>query len=194
MSYKIHKIFPETFYQASNIIDDKYRIELVEFAHAIEKEMTDVSHIWDCTIKTSYLSHNLCLSDKCKKLIETFSLHVNKYLQELGILTQYIFTNGWINISEKHNYQEQHGHSGSMLSLIYYLDIPNNSGNTVFKKIYETQRVQSTELNSLNAITHKVEAKTNDLVIFPSYMPHFVTKNKSHDKRLTMSFNTREVY
>ena len=58
---------------------------------------------------------------------------------------------------------------------MFYLQIPKNSGNLNFK----SERSEIFEL----------KPKTGKLVLFPSKLNHFVTKNKSDEQRISLAFN-----
>jgi len=45
------------------------------------------------------------------------------------------------------------------------------------------------ELNLINNSLHRFNARTGNLIIFPSSIPHSVSTNNSQEKRYSLAFN-----
>jgi uncharacterized protein (TIGR02466 family) len=102
--------------------------------------------------------------------------------------------NFWFNVNPKGSYNTLHNHQDSILSGVYYIDIPDeNMGNIEFHRDDEAQYYipenldRYTQFTSTKA-TYKPE--TGLLLIFPSWLKHFVQGNQSEHLRISMSFNT----
>lgn len=102
--------------------------------------------------------------------------------------------NFWFNVNPKGSYNTLHNHQSSVLSGVYYIDIPDeNMGNIEFHRDDEAQYYipenldRYTQFTSTKA-TYKPE--TGLLLIFPSWLRHFVHSNQSEKHRISMSFNT----
>ena len=103
--------------------------------------------------------------------------------------------NFWFNVNPKGSYNTLHNHQHSVLSGVYYIDIPtDNMGNIEFHRSDEAQYYipdnmdKYTQFTSTKA-TYKPE--TGMLLIFPSWLKHFVHSNQSEQSRISMSFNTQ---
>jgi len=82
----------------------------------------------------------------------------------------------WFNITKPGESTGVHNHKNkSKISGVFYLDVPNNSGNIFFRM----------------GKTHELEIPsiTGKLILFPSPLNHFVTKNNSDLNRISLAFN-----
>lgn len=110
----------------------------------------------------------------------------------------------WYNVNRRGNYNHQHYHPQSVLSGVFYLKIPNNSGRIMFLRAasegdrmdYLTQWQQDNGLDlsgSVNTnVMYEVVPEENLLLIFPGHLEHYVSQNNSTDKddaRISLSFN-----
>ena len=78
-----------------------------------------------------------------------------------------------------------HNHNKSYVSAVVYLKLPKGSGNIVFRPRYNQYD------NSAYSSTFKPEEGT--YFIFPGYLDHFVTRNQSDEKRISLSINFEKV-
>ena len=87
----------------------------------------------------------------------------------------------WLNSMRPGDVTTAHTHDDDdeLLSCVYYVRVPKNSGNLI---IYE---------NSGNGGQNKIEidSTTGDFVFFKPDVPHEVTKNNSSEHRLSIAFN-----
>jgi uncharacterized protein (TIGR02466 family) len=106
--------------------------------------------------------------------------------------------NCWFNINYKNNYNRQHVHPGSFLSGVLYMKVPKNSGNIVFldhsfniRTSYEENfRIQNElPLNNVFSKEWKYTPTENLLLIFPSWLEHYVEPNMSDEERISIAFN-----
>tara|TARA_B110000977_G_C11082438_1_gene493348 strand:+ start:454 stop:1056 length:603 start_codon:yes stop_codon:yes gene_type:complete len=103
--------------------------------------------------------------------------------------------NMWININDdKHSYNKQHNHSGSTMSGVYYVKGNENSGKICFPRpsledyiIQTTGRV--TETNQFTYSEAGYAPEEGKLLLFPSYVPHYVETNQTNDERISIAFN-----
>ena len=110
--------------------------------------------------------------------------------------------NIWINISEKHHYNEWHIHHGSVLSGVYYInhDGSKENGDIIFKhpngtymNIAHWPEGLVENLNEVTAEVVNITPKPNMLLIFPSWLEHKVEINLKDDTRISSSFNSRPI-
>ena len=104
----------------------------------------------------------------------------------------------WVNINEKHHYNDWHVHPFATLSGVYYIKHDGvESGDIMFK---HPEHPQLTALHfppkiveAGNAVTSgviNVTPKSNMLLMFPSWMNHSVKVNLKNDPRISVSFNS----
>lgn len=81
----------------------------------------------------------------------------------------------WFNTSTKGQSTRIHNHhQKSIISGVYYLEVPKNSANLFFKN---------------NKDKLEIESKKGRLIFFPSELDHYVLENKSEDPRISLAFN-----
>ena len=102
--------------------------------------------------------------------------------------------NSWININSKDCYNSTHVHAGTTFSGVYYVKSSEQSGLIRFERnFYESFLINSygkindrSELNADGVYYSPVEGR---ILLFPSYIPHSVEKNKDDLERVSISFN-----
>ena len=110
--------------------------------------------------------------------------------------TTSMVTSAWVNINSPGAYNVRHSHPESNLSGVLWVKCPKDSGKIKFfnSKNFETY----TEINSYikefkeRNLIHEVywfEPREGRMIIFPSYLEHQVTENKSSEDRISISFN-----
>tara|TARA_S200002703_G_C3773878_1_gene238259 strand:- start:404 stop:1039 length:636 start_codon:yes stop_codon:yes gene_type:complete len=106
----------------------------------------------------------------------------------------------WVNVYENGEYQEEHTHlrteydsRPSQFSCIHFLKFDSENHIPVtFVDPIETTRYTSLEMNSNHYRSHYYpKIKEGDLLMFPSYLSHFVRPSQSTpgNPRITVSFN-----
>lgn len=147
---------------------------------------------WYCNVKTSYRT-----STENEKWVMPFlnSIRGNvmEFLNDLYELDDtklaVEFRTPWINIYNKFDYQEQHSHfcTRDNFSYCYYHKKPENSGDIVFV----SGSVDYNEFYPYPIVDHKYkpEVSEGEILIFPSWLNHLVTPNKTEKSRVTISGN-----
>ena len=77
---------------------------------------------------------------------------------------------------------------------VYYVKVPENSGRLVFENpIQQHDFVMKSnmikEFNLVNAGYWCAEPKENDLIMFPSWLKHYVEPSESDEERISIAFN-----
>ena len=116
-------------------------------------------------------------------------------------VTQHI-DNMWVNINEKHHYNDWHVHPGSALSGVFYIkhDGSKENGDIVFKRsnglYFSLSHWPGGLVKTLNEVTAEIiniEPKPNMLLIFPAWLEHKVEMNLKDDNRISLSFNSGPI-
>ncbi len=85
----------------------------------------------------------------------------------------------WFNIAMPGDSTGWHDHkSDAILSGVYYLSVPKNSGNINFRK----------KLNNLWDESY-LRSEAGKMILFDSKIQHSVSKNQSKDRRISLAFN-----
>ena len=118
-------------------------------------------------------------------------------LYNLGYNYDTDLDNLWFNVNRKHNYNHTHNHTGTEFSGVYYLEVPENSGNLTFNNPNKAANNilfygrDFSDYNEFNSLQSHVSPKKGLLVLFPSFLEHNVDMNLSDDPRISLSFNVQ---
>ena len=102
--------------------------------------------------------------------------------------------NMWANINPPGGYNRPHIHANSLFSGVYYIKAPENSGDfsctdpRAGAQLNMPARVKGTPPKELWREVH-LEPKVNRIIMFPSWLWHYVEPNESNDIRISVSFN-----
>jgi uncharacterized protein (TIGR02466 family) len=104
----------------------------------------------------------------------------------------------WINIFKPGAQEAQHSHDGSLLSCSYYVDAPKDCGCIVMPDPIGARRSyrEFTKTAGNDLLTRReiaVEPQPGRLVMFESWLPHYVQCNKSDGVRISIAMNLREA-
>ena len=131
-----------------------------------------------------------------QKFMFPIILEIKKYIREvynvMNVDGPGEILNYWFNINEKYDYNISHTHPGSYFSAALYLKTPKNSGNIDFQRpdnLKETILFKT--LNEHNFGDYQIPPQENLLVIFPSCLHHYVTRNNSDETRVSVAFNIK---
>ena len=107
-------------------------------------------------------------------------------------------TESWYRETVPGNHQDRHRHPNSMLSGVLYLQVPEQSeeysgivietGHFQFPNFQFEYQCQSNKYNTQSVY---IPVKTGEMIIFPSWMEHYVATNQSAtESRKVIAFNT----
>lgn len=140
--------------------------------------------------KGGYQGHGFIDDELNKKIIDSIMRVPDKQISNLSI-------SSWVNINPPGSWNERHSHdphSGTFLSGVFYVKTPKDSGNIRF---YDPRQNISTSSdmkyynNGYNIQWYAPEP--NMLLIFPPWLEHDVEMNRSHEDRISISFNINNV-
>jgi len=102
-------------------------------------------------------------------------------------------TGMWGIINPPGSSNKLHNHPYNFLSGVYYLQVPEDSGQIIFhdpKAQAEVLSPPKVENHSIH-VAHRVNFKPQNgtLLLFPSYLNHEVEENNSQEDRIVVSFN-----
>ena len=106
-----------------------------------------------------------------------------------------VFDNLWFNINKTYSTNTPHKHTG-MFSGVYYIKGFPDSGDIIFLNPIEAHTyVISTDMydknNEFNSGTCYEPPQPGKLVIFPSWITHYVKSNLNKEDRISIAFNTK---
>ena len=100
----------------------------------------------------------------------------------------YKITNSWVNRHDFSGETIEHNHNNTTFVVSAYLNCPPNSGNIVFKDPLEYHK-SSWPIFPEEHLYQEISVATNDVLIFPGYLKHYVQPNLSSESRYVMTFN-----
>ena len=101
--------------------------------------------------------------------------------------------NFWVHATPPGEVTQSHSHKPAVLSGVYYVDKPENSGDLVFVDVnqfhdYDPKSLPG-EIDPISTPQVALEAGEGTMIVFPSWLPHKVPKNLSERNRVSISFN-----
>jgi uncharacterized protein (TIGR02466 family) len=125
-----------------------------------------------------------------ESLFNKISLSVKKIEKHLLLSKELKLINLWYNVNGLGSFNRPHNHLGSVVSGVYYISIPKNSGNLIFlnqnlDNFYKSIK----QYNKYNSTIWSVEPENNLCLLFPSYLIHYVEPNLNKEERISISFN-----
>tara|TARA_R100000278_G_scaffold96098_1_gene73440 strand:- start:61 stop:642 length:582 start_codon:yes stop_codon:yes gene_type:complete len=185
-------IFKTTVCSHSLTLDNKALIKFCA-AHVKKNKSNQLSN-------SGYQSFDLNKKDKTVKEIVNFLDNV------VGFISKDIYKfdkklkvgNIWFNVNKHKDYNIRHDHPSSVLSGVFYVKCPKNSGDIVFQNpknlnwVFNAKRIKM--YNAYNSTSVSLPATENMLYIFPSWLEHRVDENLSKSERISFSFNSEFDY
>ena len=189
-NYQIEGLFPTPLYIA-NRDSDLDSTEKKEIEDIIEEGMYLDSNM---TTHNTYIFNN-----KLKKLKQFCEMHIDNYVNQLlnhEEETNYYITQSWLSTTKPGEYHHTHYHSNSLISGTFYIStaegdmitcVDPNAGNKE-----RGLKSEPKEHNIWNALEWSLPVNNNLLLLFPSWLSHYVPINEStrSEPRMTIAFNT----
>ena len=172
----------------SELIDDLKNLELKKWA---EKDH-ECNH--ERSIDSFVLNQHLFL--EIKNGIED---RLNEFAKEVMALEFPMqFTQSWIIKSDPGYGHHKHIHPNSIISGVYYFDLPDGksvinfhnskpTGTYIMSPSMDPMKVHQTKY-AFDYVTFDVN--NFDLILFPSYLEHSVPPNPTNSQRWSMAFNS----
>ena len=123
---------------------------------------------------------------------------INLKLKEISINNMELvketkLSNMWFCINRYKDFNKPHTHPFSILSGVYYVKVPKNSGRIVFKNSNSIDNFLHQDyiknFNTNNSSEWFMQPEENMLYIFPSWVTHYVEPNLSKKERISIAFN-----
>lgn len=141
---------------------------------------------------SAFVLEHPALSNIKRTCIKYFSQYIKEVLM---IQDDFVITNSWIIRCPTESKHHLHNHPNSIFSAVYYINADDDSSDMVFHydTTYNTDHKFTytfSEMNQYNSGNLTLKPKTGDFLVFPSYLKHKVTPNKSQNERVILSFNS----
>jgi len=137
-------------------------------------------------------------ADTLKDIRKFCEYQLKRYIEEIeGVdvdIAGLRITQSWLNKTKPNESHHSHNHQNSYLSGVFYICcLPNDSINFTNrnKELYNNIEFPIKEITSWNPDAVKVGVKEGDLIIFPSWVLHYVDVNETKNReRISLSFDT----
>jgi len=191
VSHQVVPMFPTPLC----LIGEKYNMS--------DKEYKTIMSFFDTSLKNStgnnitkekYILENKKLS----KLKEWLTMHVNGYASSLiGVdetKCKFHITQSWANINKQKEAHHKHNHPNSIISGVFYVD--GEDGDIIFHKPTDFEQhgwhlpIKDRTKFAFSNNEFGINFNKNSLLLFPSYITHFVNVNQSEKPRISIAFNT----
>lgn len=130
------------------------------------------------------LSH---LTDKILEYLKKYYYLIHKKHAEDEKI-DILITGSWLSKSNSQDYLPVHHHHNLDVSGVYYHKIPEGSGSLHFRSNDKLSEISLFYSRSQNYI---VNPKNGKLVLFPSWIDHYVSGNTTSEDRIAFGFTTK---
>ena len=131
-----------------------------------------------------------------KTMIQSFNQATNLVAPEFDISKMDMKGEGWVNINPQHSFNVPHDHPGYTWSGVYYIKVPTSeverSGYIEFLDPRTSVSAFSPELSKQSEYfspKRTLRPYNGLILIFPSYLRHWVYPNQEDGDRITAAFN-----
>jgi uncharacterized protein (TIGR02466 family) len=179
---KHDKLFSTHIFLIDNVIPEKDILDIRK--HIISTYNSDTKN-WQSIADL----HKMIIYDTLTDKILEYSKNVFDKL-ELKY-DSFKITDMWSNVLKPGETHRPHTHSNNMLSGVYYVDAVETSG-IIFTDPRPQAGVIQPDVNKQildNASVVKYDSATNRMILFPSWLQHYVPVNETNKNRISVAFN-----
>ena len=138
-----------------------------------------------------YQSNNVIDEPILDDLKNEIYLHGNSIRKSYRMSDEVKLSQLWININRFKDYNKQHTHRDSLFSGVYYVDLPKNTGIVFVHPSpnygFSWGNAKFDTDNFSDGFYY--EPKVGELLIFPSWLVHYVPSNFTDQDRISLSFD-----
>ena len=179
---KHDKLFSTNVYLIDDVID-KNSLSVIK---------KDIISTYNKTTKNWQSKANLhknSLYDNLTKTIVQYTKNVfdSLYFEYSG----FNITDMWSNVLKPGETHRPHTHSNNILSGVFYVEAEQTSGIMFTDPRPQAGVIQPDVTKQFvgNANVIKYDSLTNRMILFPSWLQHYVSSNKDKEPRISVSFN-----
>ena len=123
--------------------------------------------------------------------LEPLSAEISEFCKSINLgINEIVIPQMWINVNKKNDWNTIHSHGQYTLSGTYYVKVPSDSGKIVFRDPRPVALTNSFMVNRFDkGEFRKVKPIEGLLILFPSYLEHFVEPSNADEDRISISFD-----
>jgi len=178
------RLFPTLIQIQDNILVDDVRLSILSDIQ--NKKKNEEFKQWQSKA-------NLHNEKLYSELTDTILKSTKYYFDNMQyVYEDYEITDMWANVYEKGEMHRTHGHSNNMLSGVFYVSsIDAHPGITFLDPRPAVDVLVPTikNYNTDNSSLWQYNATQNRLMLFPSWLKHYVPVNETDTNRVSISFN-----
>jgi uncharacterized protein (TIGR02466 family) len=192
MSFQIHHIFPIPLFSYKNFLPEEYLNEVVKLAeqHEFKNQVfPNESDKVEAGTTKNLLKQLPWLKDE---ITETFKEYAyNVLLVDMSV--NFKIGSSWLVLTRPGCDSRQHIHPNYYYTGCLYLTenpSPINffTGSTVYNH-QERFQFKFSSVNQYNSNTVAYKPEKNEIIFFPSYLSHKISRNMTQENRYTLGFN-----
>jgi len=189
MEVNVERLFPTSVYVFDNILEPEYVDSMLEHIYKsarINKEKRRGN--WQSESFPKLYQHPK-YNELGNKALELGKYYLNDLLYEYEEL---YLTDMWSNILRPGESHSPHTHSNNFISGVYYLQTTENSPAIQFLDPRGQTSVitpHQKELTKYNSPRYFYPGMINRMILFPSWLQHYVPVNESGQDRISIAFN-----
>jgi uncharacterized protein (TIGR02466 family) len=185
-SIKYQPIFPTGIYFVDlydKVDNESYKNELLRLSKESGGKTVSNRNGWQS-------DNNLWDNPTFKPLLDKSSEVIKTIIKDIcQECPDFLIRSMWGNINPKGGFNFSHVHPTGWLSAVYYVSIPEGCPGITFEDPRPAKHMDFQHSCLVNDLYHEHKPKDGQLVLFPSWLPHFVNINDSDHSRMSISFN-----
>jgi uncharacterized protein (TIGR02466 family) len=132
------------------------------------------------------------LPENLVEFFNTLEKFVAEYIGTFTSVNSLKLGNFWININGPNDYNLVHDHQNSILSGVYYVEVPEgDSGNLIIERDDTAEFFLGRYKGSgpFYTLEHSFIPEAGKLILFPAWTKHRVERNNTSKERISIAFN-----
>jgi uncharacterized protein (TIGR02466 family) len=194
MTYQIHHIFPTPLFSYKNYLPEDY---LKEASDCVVNCLYDPAESDEYLVQASKSKNLLKQLPVIKtEILETFKEYAYNILcvdAEIG----FKMGSSWSTLTLPNTRSKEHSHANYYYSgCLYVSDNPSSIDFCLGSHIYnyhERFLFKYSDQNMYNSNKISYQPEKNEILFFPSYLKHQISKNTSNENRYSIAFNIHPV-
>ena len=123
--------------------------------------------------------------------LEPLTLEIVEFCKSINLdINEIVIPQMWINVNKKNDWNIIHSHGQYTLSGTYYVKVPEDSGKIVFRDPRPAAINNNFFVNRFDkGEFRRIKPVEGLLILFPSYLDHFVEPSNADEDRISISFD-----
>jgi uncharacterized protein (TIGR02466 family) len=139
---------------------------------------------------TSFTNYNLAATRAIPMMHEAACVGFQEYFSRIGAHHHFYIDTSWVATYDKECYVPEHTHPNAHLSMVFYANAEEGTGQIIFKNpalpIYQQMSERSAQMWN---DTWEIPPKIGRMIVFPSFMPHRTRPHMGEQERVIFSCN-----